>query len=65
MDEPKYKPTEEDILTVMRYLRLNLPEYATPEKAIQLLGHYEGHLRVLEELNPEAIEKILQDLENY
>lgn len=62
MSEPEYKITEDDILVALRYLRLNLPEYATPEKAIQLLKHYRGHMQALEELYPEEVEKILAEL---
>lgn len=64
MSEQEYKITEDDILVVLKYLRLNAPEYATPEKAIQLLQHYRGHTKSLEELYPEEIEKILSNLEN-
>jgi hypothetical protein len=65
MDESEYRPTEEDILTVLRYLRLNYPEYATPEKAIGLLRHSRGYYKALEELHPDEVEKLLQDFEDH
>lgn len=65
MKEPEYKPTEDDILTMMRYLRLNIPEQATPEKAILLLKHYQSHIEALQELHPEEVEKVLQNLEDH
>ncbi len=65
MSEPEYKITQEDILVALRYLRLNLPDYATPEKAIQLLQHYRGHMEALAKLYPEEVEKILHDLEDH
>lgn len=63
MDKPEYKITEDDILTMMRYLRQVSPKDATPEKAIYLLGHYNLHLKKLEELYPETIERLLADFE--
>jgi hypothetical protein len=65
MSEPEYKPSEEDILGAVRYLRLNIPEYATPEKAIVLLNQYHGYHKALEELHPEEVEKFLKDLEDH
>jgi hypothetical protein len=65
MSEPEYQITDEDILTMLHYLRLNLPEYATPENAIKLLEQMHGHYKSLEELYPEEIEKILKDLEEH
>jgi len=65
MSEPAYTPTKEDILTMLKYLRLSMPDFATPENAIKLLNYQYGHLKNLEELYPEEIEKILQDLEDY
>lgn len=65
MDKPEYKITEDDILAMMRYLRTVSPKDATPEKAIYLLGHYNIHLKRLEELYPEMIESILEDFEGH
>lgn len=65
MSEPEYKITEEDIATMMRYLRATAPEYATPEKAIFLLEHYDIHYKNLEELHPEMIEEILKGFEEH
>ena len=65
MSEPEYQPTKDDILTMLHNLRVNLPSYATPENAIKLLNYQHAHLNALEELHPEEIEKILQDLEDH
>lgn len=64
MDELKYEITEDDILVMMRHLRVTAPEHATPEKAIFLLGQQRRYYKSLEELYPEVIEEILRDLTN-
>jgi hypothetical protein len=63
MNEPEYQITNEDIQTMLKYLRLNLPEHATPEKAIFLLEQQHVHYKSLEELHPELIEEILKNFE--
>lgn len=65
MSEPEYKITPEDVQTMLKYLRLNLPEHATPEKAIYLLEQRHVHYKNLEELYPEMIEEILKDFESH
>jgi len=65
MSDDEYKITKDDILIALRYLRLNLPKYATPENAIKLLDQMHGHYKSLEELHPDMIEKILKDLEEH
>lgn len=65
MNDPRYKPSEEDVLAMLEYLRRTLPKYASPEKAILLLSHYQGYYQALETMHPEEVEKILQDLEHY
>lgn len=65
MAKADYQPTDEDILIMLRYLRLNLPEHATPEKAVYLLEHYKAHLENLEKLHPDALEEMLQDFESH
>jgi hypothetical protein len=65
MDEPEYKITREDAQTMLKHLRLTLPEHATPEKAIFLLEQQHLHYKSLEELHPELIEKILRDFESH
>jgi len=49
---------------VLHYLRVTLPDKATPENAIKLLDQIHQHHKTLEELYPEEIERILSDLEN-
>jgi hypothetical protein len=63
MSEPEYKITKDDILVMLRYLRRTAPEYATPEKAIYLLEHYNIHYKALEELYPDMIEQLLSNFE--
>jgi hypothetical protein len=63
MSKSEYKPTEEDILAMLKKLRHTAPEHATPEKAIFLLEQQHVHYETLEELYPELIEEILKDFE--
>jgi hypothetical protein len=63
MSDSDYHPTDEDIRSALHYLRVHLPEYGTPENALKLLNQMHGHYKSLEEMYPEEIEKILQDLE--
>lgn len=63
MDNPEYKITEDDVLTMLKYLRHTAPEHATPEKAIFLLEQRSVHYKNLEDLHPELIEEILKDFE--
>jgi len=65
MSDDEYKITEDDILIALRYLRLNLPKYATPENAIKLLDQMQGHYKSLEELHPEVVEEMLRDFEEH
>lgn len=65
MSEPEYQPTEEDILAMLHKLRIESPEYATPSNALKLLNYQNDHLKMLEELYPEEIERILKDLEQH
>ena len=63
MSEPEYEITKDDIAKMLHWLRLNLPDHATPEKAIFLLEQQKIHTEKLEELYPETVEKMLQDFE--
>lgn len=63
MADDEYKLTDEDVLAMLKYLRLNLPEYATPENAIFLLKNQKDYFKNLEEIDPEEIQKILDELE--
>jgi hypothetical protein len=64
MPDDEYKITKDDILAMLRYLRINLPMYATPENAIKILDQDSRYYKNLEEIDPKEIEKILQDLED-
>ena len=63
MADDEYKITDEDILAMLKYLRLHLPEYATPKNAIFLLENQKEYFKNLEEIDPRLIEKILKDFE--
>lgn len=64
MANDKYKVTDEDILAMLKYLRLHLPEYATPKNAIFLLKNQIEYFKNLEEIDPKIIEDILRSLED-
>jgi len=65
MSEPQYEISQEDIESMLHYLRLTAPQHATPEKAIYLLEHNKAHIDNLEELHPEVIEAMLKDFEEH
>lgn len=65
MSESEYEPTEDDVLTVFKYLRHTAPEHATPENAAKLLEWRHVHYKNVEDLYPELIEEILNDLETH
>jgi hypothetical protein len=65
MAKDDYKITQEDILTMLKYLRLNLPEHATPEEAVFLLAQQKDHIENLEALHPEVIEEMLKNFEDH
>jgi hypothetical protein len=65
MSEPEFKPSQDDILAMLKHLRHIAPEHATPEKAIFLLEQQHAHYKALEELYPELIEEILKDFESH
>jgi hypothetical protein len=64
MAEDEYQISKDDILAMLRYLRINLPKYATPENAIKLLDQDHRYYKNLEKIDPKEIEKILTDLED-
>ena len=63
MADDEYQVTDEDILAMLKYLRLHLPEYATPKNAIFLLKNQQQYFKNLEEIDPEVIEEVLKGLE--
>jgi hypothetical protein len=65
MSDVEYKYPEEDVKSALLWLQINIPKYATPEKAVLLLEYYKGHLENLEKLHPEVVEEILKDLEEH
>jgi hypothetical protein len=65
MDEPEYRITDEDRQKTLHYLRVTLPEYATAANAEKLLNYQHAHYKAIEEMYPEEVEKILQNLEDH
>lgn len=65
MSDPEYHETKEDVLSMLHYLRVHLPKYATPENATKLLNYYHGYLRAMSDLYPEEVEQVLKDLEDH
>lgn len=65
MNESEYKPSQDDILAMLKHLRHTAPEHATPEKAIFLLEQQHAHYKALEDLYPELIEQILKGFEAH
>lgn len=65
MSDQEFEITKDDVEKMLRWLRLNLPDHATPEKAIFLLEQQKIHFENLEELHPEAIKQKLLDFEAH
>ena len=65
MDNTDYQYNEEDVEIALRFLRLHLPKYATPENAIKVLMYSREHQKTLEEISADEIEKTLKDLEDH
>jgi len=63
MADDEYKITDEDVLSILKYLRFHLPEYATPQNATFLLKNQQKYFKHLEEIDPLAIEAVLKTLE--
>ena len=63
MNDSNYQYSKEDVEIALRFLRLNLPKYATPENAIKVLMYSREQQKALESLSSDEIEKTLQDLE--
>ena len=63
MSEPEYIPTQEDIAAMIKWLRFNIPDQATPEKAVFLLNQQKVNRERLNELYPEMVEEMLKDYE--
>lgn len=61
MAEP-YEINEKDIDSVIRFLKINDPENATPEMAIAILEHMQAAFHTMSHDDPELLEKIYLDL---
>ena len=65
MDDTNYQYNEEDVEIALRFLRLHLPKYATPENAIKVLIYSREQQKALESLSSDEAEKALKDLEEH
>jgi len=59
-----YKPSEQDIESVLNSLKLTDPAHATRDWAIAILKHVYATLDRLSFDNPEELERIIQDLKH-
>ena len=57
-----YEPTEQDIEVALRWLKINDPDNATPEQAIEKVKAAIASAQMLGENNPQALEKLLKDV---
>ena len=65
MNDSNYQYSKEDVEIALRFLRLNLPKYATPENAIKVLIYSREQQKALESISSDEIKKTLQDLEDH
>ena len=65
MDDTNYQYSKEDVEIALRFLRLHLPRYATPENAIKVLMYCREKQKALESLSSDEAEKALKDLEEH
>ena len=65
MDDTNYQYNEEDVEIALRFLRLHLPRYATPENAIKVLMYCREQQKALESISSDEAEKALKDLEEH
>lgn len=65
MEDDKYQYTEEDVEVALRFLRLQLPAYATPENAVKVLVYCHEQMISLEDFSAKSAEKVLLDLESH
>ena len=64
-EDNQYHITDEDIEKVLDWLKLTNPRKATPEYARRILERLYVRYHVLEHIDPDAIEDIMKDLEEY
>jgi hypothetical protein len=65
MSDSEYHFKEEDVETALKFLRLHLPKYATPENAIKVLVYMHNKVKPLDKLSSEDVEVVLQDFETH
>jgi hypothetical protein len=65
MPDDEYHITNDDTERMLELLRLTRPKKATPKIARQILERLYLRQHMLEHIDPDAVEEILQDLEEY
>lgn len=58
----EYQPSQEDIDSVLRHLRLTDPEHATAEWAVIILRHMYATLDRMSFENPELLDRVIENL---
>jgi hypothetical protein len=64
MAKEDYEISGQDIDSVLKYLKLNDPENATPEKAIAMLEDLQAGIHMLAHSNPELLEKLYKEVKD-
>lgn len=62
MINPDYEITDEDIESVLNWLKINKPEKANRENAEFLLEEMYVKLHIVDKLNPKIIEELAEKL---
>lgn len=60
----KYEINDKDIESVLRYLKINDPENATPEKAISMLEDLQRGYHNMAHHNPKQLEELQKELDD-
>lgn len=61
MEDVNYQYTEKDVEEVLRFLRLHVPDYATPENAIKVLVYTREKSMHLSDIPHEEIDRVVLD----
>jgi hypothetical protein len=60
----QYELNEKDIDSVIRWLKINEPGNATPERAIEILEKTHARVHLLSHEKPELLDDMYQDVKN-
>ncbi|HUC95345.1 MAG TPA: hypothetical protein VMR76_00105 [Candidatus Saccharimonadia bacterium] len=64
-DEDQYHITDDDIEKVINYLKIINPERADAKTARRILDRMNTRQKIIENIDPDAVEAELKDLEEY